>query len=120
MRPTANAVVPLNRSSDALTNITKMTKAEKAIVEMPVRFWMNARDLAKNACLGVATMTKYLVQARKRGLAENKQVAFSSSRLHLWRRKTKDCFFLSRRKRACQLRRSANLSPPAIDEPSRA
>jgi hypothetical protein len=71
-------------------NVTKMSKAEKAIVEMPRRFWMNARDLAKNAYLGVATMTKYLVQARKRELVENKQLAISSSRLHLWRRKTKD------------------------------
>jgi hypothetical protein len=69
-------------------NIMKMSKAEKAIVEMPRRFWLNARDLAKNACLGVATMTKYLVQARKRELVENKQVVISSSQVHLWRRKT--------------------------------
>jgi hypothetical protein len=55
---------------------------------MPWGFWINARDLAKNARLGVGTMPKYLVQARKRGLVENKQVAISSSRLHLWRRKT--------------------------------
>jgi hypothetical protein len=78
----------LNRSSGVLTNITKMSRAEKAINEMPRGFWINSRNLAKNACLGVGTMTKYIVQARKRGLLENKHVAISSGRLHLWRRKT--------------------------------
>ena len=71
-----------------MTNITKISRAEKAIDEMPLGFWINSRNLAKNACLGVGTMSKYLVQARKRGLVENKQLAISSSRLHLWRRKT--------------------------------
>ncbi len=74
-----------------MTNITKMSRAEKAINEMPRGFWINSRNLAKNACLGVATMTNYLVKARKRGLVENKHVAISSySQLHLWRRKTLD------------------------------
>jgi hypothetical protein len=71
-----------------LTNITKLGRAEKTINEMPRGFWINSRNLAKNACLGIGTMTMYLVQARKRGLVENKNVAISSSRLHLWRRKT--------------------------------
>jgi hypothetical protein len=71
-----------------LTNITKIGRAEKAIDEMPRGFWINSRNLAKNACLGIGTMTMYLVQARKRGLVENKNIAISSSRLHLWRRKT--------------------------------
>ena len=75
-------------SDGILTNTTKMNRAEKAITEMPRGFWIKARDLAKNARLGVGTMTKYLMQARKRGLVENKQVAISSSRLYLWRRKT--------------------------------
>jgi hypothetical protein len=66
----------------------EVSKAEKAIVEMQRRFWMYARELARDACLGVVTMTKYLVQARKRELVENKQMVISSSRLHLWRRKT--------------------------------
>jgi hypothetical protein len=71
-----------------LTNVTKMSRAEKAINEMPRGFWINSRNLAKNACLGVQTMSRYLVQARKRGLVENKRVTISSSRFHLWRRKT--------------------------------
>jgi hypothetical protein len=71
-----------------LTNITKMTRAQKAINEMPRGLWINSRNLAKNACLGVGTMSKFLVRARKRGLVENKHVAISSSRLYLWRRKT--------------------------------
>jgi hypothetical protein len=72
-----------------LTNVTKMSRAEKAISEMPHGFWINSRNLAKNACLGVQTMSRYLVQARKRGLVENKRVVISSSsRFYLWRRKT--------------------------------
>ena len=71
-----------------MANITRISRAEKAINEMPRGFWINSRDLAKNACLGVGTMSKYLVQARKRGVVENKNVAISSARLHLWRRKT--------------------------------
>jgi len=71
-----------------LANITRMSRAEKAINEMPRGFWINSRNLAKNACLGVGTMSKYLVQARKRGLVENKHLAIRSSRLYLWRRKT--------------------------------
>jgi hypothetical protein len=70
-----------------MTNVTKMSRAEKAIDEMPRGFWINSRNLAKNACLSAGTMSKYLVRARKRGLVENKKVAISSGRIHLWRRK---------------------------------
>ena len=78
----------LNRSGGVLANITKVSRAEKTIDEMPRGLWINSRNLAKNACLGVGTMSKFLVQARKRGVVENKHLAIRSSRLHLWRRKT--------------------------------
>jgi hypothetical protein len=83
-----------------LTNVTKMSRAEKAINEMPHGLWINSRNLAKNACLGAGTMTKYLERARKRGLVENKNVAISSSRLHLWRRKKLELMFFRARARA--------------------
>ena len=61
-------------------------RAEKTIDEMPVGSWIAVRTLAKNAQLGVQTMSRYLVQARKRGMVENKHVLVSNGRLHLWRR----------------------------------
>jgi len=53
--------------------------------------FVNKKEAKSNADIEVkriAELTTYLVQARKRGLVENKHMAISSSRLHLWRRKT--------------------------------
>jgi hypothetical protein len=50
----------LRRSGGVLTNVTKISRAEKAISDIPLGFWINSRNLAKNACLGVQTMSRFL------------------------------------------------------------
>ena len=57
-----------------MTNTTKMNRAEKAITEMPRGFWIKARDLAKNARLGVGTMTK-LSNASQKAWSSGKQTS---------------------------------------------
>jgi predicted transcriptional regulator len=66
--------------------LSNVIRAGKTIAAMPIGSWMEVRGLAKNAKLGVQTMCRYLAQAKKQGLVENKCVLVSSGRLHLWRR----------------------------------
>ena len=69
-----------------MTMPSNISRAEKAIMKMPYGFWIGVRHIAKSARLSIQTMSKYLVQARKRGLVENKRVVVISGRIHLWRR----------------------------------
>jgi hypothetical protein len=65
---------------------TKIGRAREAIAKMPCGFWIDIRSLARGAGLSVQTMSRFLWQAKKRGLVENKSVALSFGRMHLWRR----------------------------------
>jgi CTP-dependent riboflavin kinase len=69
-----------------MTMPSNVSKAMKAIAEMPNGFWIDVRALAKKAHLSVRTMSRFLVQAQKGGLVENKRVPTTSGRLHIWRR----------------------------------
>jgi hypothetical protein len=65
---------------------TNIGKAKKAIAKMPCFMWIDVRNIAKNAGLSVQAMSRFLVQAKRKGLVENKHVSVSCGRLHLWRR----------------------------------
>lgn len=69
-----------------MTMPKNINRAEKAIAEMPYGLWVDIRSIARNAGLGVQTMSKYLVQARRRGTVQNKRVPVPWGRLHVWRR----------------------------------
>ena len=66
--------------------LTNVGRAREAIAEMPWGFWIDVRTLAKGAGLSVRTMSRYLSQAKKRGLVDNKRVPLAFGRNYLWRR----------------------------------
>lgn len=61
-------------------------RAERTINNMPLKLWVNVRELAKNADLSIHTMSRFLVRARRVGKVENKRVTVHLGRAHLWRR----------------------------------
>jgi hypothetical protein len=65
---------------------TNVDKAAEAIAKMPWGFWIDVRTLSKGAGLSVRTMSRYLSQAKKRGLVDNKRIALAFGRMHLCRR----------------------------------
>jgi hypothetical protein len=65
---------------------TNNEKAEKAIEQMPLHFWYDVRSLAKTAKLGVQTMSRFLVRAKREGKVENKNLRIGSTHLCQWRR----------------------------------
>jgi hypothetical protein len=65
---------------------TNNEKAEKAIEQMPLHLWFDVRGLAKTAKLGVQTMSRFLVRAKRQGKVENKNLRIGSTHLCQWRR----------------------------------
>ena len=65
---------------------TNVGRAREAISKMPCGFWIDVRSLAKGAGLSVQTMSRFLWQTKKRGLVDNKRIALTFGRIHLWRR----------------------------------
>jgi hypothetical protein len=61
-------------------------KAEKMIEKMPFGSWVDVRAVFKEAQLSACTMSKFLMQARKKGIVEKKVVSNGAVRFHLWRR----------------------------------
>jgi hypothetical protein len=62
------------------------SKAERAISEMPFGIWINVKSIAKRAGLGVQTMSRFLIRAKKAGIVDNKRVVVHSFKMSLWRR----------------------------------
>jgi epoxyqueuosine reductase QueG len=65
---------------------SNVDRADKVIQEMPKGSWVDVRSLAKRAGLGVRTMSRFLVRARKTGAVEHKRVTLRLNRSYLWRR----------------------------------
>jgi hypothetical protein len=65
---------------------TSTNKAERVINEMPFEYWIDVKALAKMARLGVRTMSRFLIRAKKVGLVVHKQVVVHSFRISLWKR----------------------------------
>lgn len=61
-------------------------KADKAIGKMPFSSWVELRAFSKDAQLSPCIMSKFLMQARKKGIVEKKVVSNGAVRFHLWRR----------------------------------
>jgi hypothetical protein len=62
------------------------SKAERAISEMPLGIWINVKGIAKRAGLGVQTMSRFLIRAKKAGIVDNKRVVVHSFKMSLWKR----------------------------------
>ena len=69
-----------------MTRPTSISKAERAINEMPSGIWINVRPLAKRAGLTVQTMSRFLVRAKKVGLVDHRRIAVHSFKISLWKR----------------------------------
>ena len=61
-------------------------KAERVIERMPFGTWFGVRAISKDAQLSTCIMSKFLMQARRKGIVERKTVSNGASRFHLWRR----------------------------------
>lgn len=62
------------------------TKAERVIERMPFGSWVDMRAISKDAQLGICTMSKFLMEARRKRIVEKKVVSNGAGRFHLWRR----------------------------------